>query len=321
MKRRSVLLGALLISSATWVAAQTAWPARPITLIVPYPPGGGIDITSRDIAKGLSALWGQPVVVENKPGAGETIAANATVKAAPDGYTLLIASDAITVAPFMQSKLPYDTLADLQPITLIGSLPMMLVTTPSFKVKTLAEFVAAAKAKPGMIDYASNGVGGAHHITMERFQRIAGVKLNHIPYKGGAPALLDVIGGRVPVMWVAVATALSQVRSGTLVPVAVGSLERLPLLPQVPTFSESGFPGFEAVAWMGVMGPAKMPGSLVQKIQTDLQKITQNADYHNRQTANGNEVRASTSDEFVKRFLADYNRNKEMSARGEIPRE
>ncbi len=321
MKRRSVLLGALLISSATWVAAQTAWPTRPITLIVPYPPGGAVDIIGRDLAKGLSALWGQSVVVENKPGGGETIGANATAKAAPDGYTLLIVGSAITIAPFMQSKLPYDTLADLQPIAQIGNIPFILVTTPSFKVKTLAEFVAAAKAKPGMIDYASNGVGGAVHMAMERFQRAAGIKLNHIPYKGSGPAALDVIGGRVPAMWGGVASLQSQVRSGMLVPVAVGSLERSPLLPQVPTVSESGFPGFEAATWIGVVGPAKMPGSLVQKIQTDLQKITQNAAYRERQTAVGNEALSSTSDEFAKRIRDEYNHNKALFASGEIPRE
>ncbi len=319
--RRLILLAALACA-ATPASTQGSFPNRPVKLIATSPPSGAVDITGRDIAQGLSALWGQTVVVENKSGAGGVIAANATAKAAPDGYTLLISTDGITVAPFLQSNLPYDTLADLLPIALVGSVGMVLVTTPSFNVKTLAEFVAAAKAKPGMIDYASNGIGVSPHIAMERFQRIAGIKLNHIPYKGSAPALLDVIGGRVPIMWTAVSAILPHVQSGKLVPVAFGGLERSPLLPQVPTVSESGFPGFEATTWIGVLGPAKMPEALVQKIQADLQKVTQNAAYRERQAAHGNAVHTtSTSDEFAKRFLADYNRNKALLASGEIRRE
>lgn len=317
----AILLAALTCATTT-AFAQGSYPNRPVKLIVAFTPGGTVDATGRDLAKGLSALWGQPVVVENKPGAGGVIAADATAKAAPDGYTLFLATSGIaTVVPFMQDKLPYDTLTDLKPIALIGSFPLILVTTPSFKVKTLAEFVAVAKAKPGMIDYASNGVGVSPHMAMERFQRTTGTKLKHIPYKGSAPAMQDVLGGRVPVMWAAVGTVLSQVQSGQLVPVAVGSLERSPLLPQVPTVSESGFPGFDAAEWFGVMGPANMPEALVQKIQDDLQKVTQSAAYREQQAARGSEVRASTSSEFVKRIHAEYNRNKVLFASGEIPRE
>ncbi len=319
--RRLILLAALACA-ATPASAQGSYPNRPVKLISTSPPGGAVDITGRDIAQGLSALWGQPVVVDIKSGAGGVIAANATAMAAPDGYTLLISTDGITVAPFLQSKLPYDTLADLLPIAQIGGVGMILITAPSFNVKTLAEFVAAAKAKPGMINYASNGIGIVPHMAMERFQRIAGIKLNHIPYKGSAPALLDVIAGRVPIMWTAISAILPHVQSGKLVPVAVGSLERSPLLPQVPTVSESGFPGFEVTSWIGLLGPAKMPEALVQKIQADLQKVTQNAAYRERHKAHGNEVHtASTSDEFAKRFLADYNRNKALFASGEIRRE
>jgi tripartite-type tricarboxylate transporter receptor subunit TctC len=267
-------------------------------------------------------MWGQQVVVENKPGAGGVIAADATAKAAPDGYTLFLATGGIaTVVPFIQKNLPYDPQNDIKPIALVGNFPLILVATPASKYRTVAEIVAAAKAKPGTIDYASNGVGVSPHMAMELFQRTAGVKLNHIPYKGSGPAMQDMLGGRVPVMWAAVSSTMAQVQSGKLVPVAVGSLERSPLLPNVPTVAESGYPGFEAAEWIGVMGPAKMPEALVRKIQADLQKVTQSAAYREQQTARGNEARFSTSEEFAKRISAEYNRNKAMFASGEIPRE
>jgi tripartite-type tricarboxylate transporter receptor subunit TctC len=318
----AAILLATLACATTLASAQGSYPNRPVKLIVAFPPGGAVDTIGRDLAKGLSAVWGQPVVVENKPGAAGVIAADAAAKAAPDGYTLFLATDGIAVVvPFMQNKLPYDTLTDLKPVALVGSIPLILVAAPSFKVNSLTEFVAAAKAKPGTIDYASNGVGVSPHMAMELFQRTAGIKLKHIPYKGSGPAMQDMLGGRVPVMWAAVSSTLSQVQSGKLVPIAVGSLERSPLLPQVPTVSESGFPGFEAATWIGVMGPAKLPDALARKIQTDLQKITQNAAYREQQAAKGNEVRASTSEEFANRIRAEYNRNKALFASGEIPRE
>jgi tripartite-type tricarboxylate transporter receptor subunit TctC len=316
------ILLAVLACVTTPVSAQDSYPNRPVKLIVAFPPGGAVDGIGREVAKDLSLLWGQPVVVENKPGAGGVIAADTTAKAAPDGYTLFLATGGIaTVVPFIQNKLPYDPLADIKPIALIGSFPLILVTTPSFNTKNLAEFVAAAKAKPGMIHYASNGVGVSPHMAMELFQRTAGIKLNHIPYKGSGPAMQDMLGGRVPVMWAAVSSALPHIQSGKLIPLVVGSLERLSLLPQVPTVSESGFPGFEAAEWIGMMGPGNMPEALVRKIQTDLQKVTSNAAYREQQVARGNQVRASTTDEFAKRIRAEYNRNKELFASGEIRRE
>jgi tripartite-type tricarboxylate transporter receptor subunit TctC len=185
----------------------------------------------------------------------------------------------------------------------------------------LAEFVAVAKAKPDTIDYASNGVGVSPHMVMERFQRTAGIKLRHIPYKGSQFAMQDILGGRVPVMWVAVSPSLSLIQSGKLIPVAVGSLERSPLLPQVPTISESGFPGFEASSWIGMLGPANMPEALVKKIQTDLKKVTQNAAYGEQQAAKGNVAHGSTSEEFAQRIRADYNHNKALFASGVITRQ
>ncbi len=319
--RRLILLTSLACLT-TSVFAQGSFPSRPVRLVVALPPGGAVDGIAREIAKGLQDLWGQPVIVENKPGASGVIAADATAKAAPDGHTLFLTTDGIiTVVPFLQEKMPYDTLNDLKPIALVGSFPLMLVTHPSSGFKTVADLIAAAKAKPGSVDYASNGVGISPHMAMERFQRVANIKLNHIPYKGSAPALQDMLGGRVPIMWAAVLPSLPHVQSGKLLPLAMGSVERLPQLPQVPTLAELGYPGFEAATWIGVVGPAKMPDAVVQKIAADLHKVTQNAAYRERQTAMGNEVRSSTSAEFAKRIATEYDRNKALFASGSIARE
>lgn len=317
-----VMLLAAMACATTPVSAQDSYPSRPVKLIVAFPPGGAVDAIGRDVAKDLSVLWRQPVVVENKPGAGGVIAADATAKAAPDGYTLFLATGGInTVVPFLQSKLPYDPLTDIKPIALVGSFPLVLVTSPSFKTKNLAEFIVAAKAKPGAISYASNGVGLSPHMAMELFQRTAGIRLNHIPYKGSGPAMQDMLGGRVPVMWAAVSSALPHLQSGKLIALAVSSLERLPLLPQVPTVSESGFPGFKAAEWIGILGPGNIPAALVQKIHGDLQKVTNTAAYREQQSARGNQVLASTTEEFTKRIRGEYHRNKELFESGEIRRE
>ena len=311
-----------LVCVTTSAFAQGSFPSRPVRLVVALPPGGAVDGIGRDLAKGLQDLWGQPVIVENKPGASGVIAADTTAKAAPDGHTLFLATDGIVVVvPFLQEKMPYDTLNDLKPIALVGSIPLMLVAHPSSGFKTVADLIAAAKAKPGSIDYASNGVGVAPHMAMELFQRAANIKLNHIPYKGSAAAFQDILGGRVPIMWAAVSVSLPHVQSGKLVPLAMGSVERSPQLLQVPTLAEQGYPGFEAATWIGVLGPAKMPDALVQKIAADLRKVNQNAAYRERQTAVGNEVRGSTSAEFAKRIATEYDRNKALFASGSIARE
>lgn len=298
------------------------WPKKPVRLVVAFAPGGAVDTIGRDIAKELSVLWGQPILIDNKLGAGGVIAADAVAKAAPDGYTLFLATDGINVVvPFMQSKLPYDTLSDLRPIALIGTIPLILVATEDLKIKNITEFIAKAKNKPGMIDYASNGIGVSPHMAMELFQRTAGIKLNHIPYKGSGLALQDMLGGRIPIMWSSVSSTLVHIKSGKLIPIAMGSLERTPLLPHVPTVSEAGFPGFEAATWVGVMGPSKMPAALTQKIQADLQKVTTSSSYRKEQADKGNEVRSSTSDEFAERIRMEYSRNRALFESGVISRE
>lgn len=308
------------ITNAAWAQAQGQmqgqpnYPTRPVRLVVAFPPGGATDVIGRDLAKGLSEIWGQPVIVDNKPGAGGLLAAESVARAAPDGYTLFLASDgAIVGVPFMVDKLPYDPLTDLKPVGLVGAIPLVLIANPTLKVNTLADFVAAAKAKPGAIDYASGGIGASHHLSMEMLQRAAGIKLNHVVYKGGAPAMQDVMAGHVPIMWSATSTALTQIKNGKLMALAMGSSERSPQLPNVPTLAELGY-NFEAGNWVGVMGPAGLPAGLTEKLQNDIAKVVATPAYKNSLISQGNEARTSTAADFSSRIQREYARNKTIFA-------
>ncbi|RYF34625.1 MAG: hypothetical protein EOO21_04650, partial [Comamonadaceae bacterium] len=214
--------------------------------------------------------------------------------------------------PLFQEKMPYDTLKDLMPVGIVGMFPYMFFANSSLKVKTMQDVVAVAKARPGTIDYATNGIGGTHHLLWERLQRIAGIKLNHIPYKSASPALQDVLAGRVPLMLVGVSTAYAYIKDNKLVPLAVGSLERSPLLPDVPTVAESGFPKFEAIAWTGVLAPKGTPPAIVDKISADLAKVTQSKAYRDALLQRGSEARTSTPKEMGDRMVAETDNNREM---------
>lgn len=318
VRMRSLLLCCLVLASTLTgpaALAQSGYPSRPVKLIVAFPPGGATDLIGREVAKGLQEIWGQSVIVDNKPGAAGMIAAEATTRAAPDGLTLMLATDgAMVVIPFLQEKVPYNALTDLKPIAMVAGIPLILVASPGLGVKTFGEFLAAAKANTKGIDYASSGMGGSHHMSMELLQRTTGIKLNQIAYKGGAPAMQDVLAGHVPVMWSAVSTALPHIQSGKLVPLAIGSLERSPALPNVPTVAELGYPGFEAGNWVGVVAPAGVPDATVQKIERDLQTVVRAAAYRERIISHGSEVRFSNSEQFTARVQADYVRNKAIIA-------
>jgi tripartite-type tricarboxylate transporter receptor subunit TctC len=315
--RRAVLSLAACAAALGLPAAQAAdppFPGRPVRLIVAQPPGATHDLIGRDIASGLQQIWGQPVIVENRAGASGVIGAETAARAAPDGHTLFLASDSTTVVlPFVMKKMSYNPLADFTPIGLVGGISLVLVAHPSLKVKTLSEFIAMAKAAPRPIDYASGGVGAAHHMAMELLQRTAGIKLNHIPYKGGAPALQDVLAGHVPVTWAGLANAMPLVDAGKLVALAIGSAERSPVYPNVPTVAELGYPGYDSDVWFGVMAPAGLPQHLVQKIHADLNTVVNSAAYRDRVLKSGNRVLSSSSpEEFSKRIQSEYARNKVM---------
>jgi len=310
-------------SVAPAALAQTgSYPNQPVKILVGFSPGGPADLITREVAKGLQELWGQNVVVENKPGAASQIAAVAAVRAAPDGYTLFLGSDTtVVVLPFLREKLGYNPLTDLAPIAMVGTIPTVLVASPLAKMKSYAEFVAAAKANPGKINYASNGVGAGLHIAMERLQRVAGISLNHIPYKGGAPALVDMFAGIIPVMWDTVPSSLPHIQSGKLIPLAVGGLRRVPQLPQVPTIIELGHPGFDVDVWAGIMGPGGLPAGVVQKVQDDIQKLMRTRAFVDRLLARGFGVHYAGAADFAARIRADYARNQALFAELGIKKE
>jgi hypothetical protein len=289
------------------------FPDHPVKLIIPYGPGGAVDITARILAQDLSKLWGQQVLVDNKPGAAGMIAANAVAKSAPDGYTLLITDDGVLVSmPQFQKNMPYNTLTDLMPIGIVCMFPYLIVANPKSKIKNLSELVSAAKANPNSIDYATNGIGSTHHLTWESFQRTANIKLNHIPYKGAAAALQDVMAGQVSLMFVAISTALPFIKDGKLIPIAVGSLDRLAVIPDVPTIAESGYPGFEAIAWQGVLAPKGTPPKLIEKISGDLKKVTQGADYKEALLLRGTESRTSTPEVMAQRLKMENEKTRSL---------
>ncbi|MFN0303375.1 MAG: Bug family tripartite tricarboxylate transporter substrate binding protein [Burkholderiales bacterium] len=312
---RRVIPAALLALGLCAVASigaaqQRNFPEHGVRVVVPYAPSGAVDIAARLLAKELAELWGQPVVVDNRPGAAGVIAADLVAKSAPDGYMLLLADDGLlTTVPLFNDKMPYDTLNDLVSIALVGMFPHVVITSASLKVKSMAELVAAAQAKPGMINYATNGIGGTHHLTWERLQRAANIKLNHVPYKGAAPALQDVLAGHVPMMLAAVATAFPYIKDGRLVPIATGGPTRAPLLPELPTLIESGFPGFEVVSWMGVLAAKGTPPALVERISRDLGKVTQSEAYQSGLAQRGTEARTSTPQVLAERIREELKRN------------
>ncbi len=276
---RRILLKAGLAACALALSATAgaqAFPDKPIHMIVPFTPAGSTSILARLLAQYLSPLYNQPVIVENKPGAGAHLGAEFVAKAPPDGYTLLLGTIGIHAAHALYAKLPYDPTKDLQPILVAVDLPLALVVNPAFPAKTVQDFVAMAKAKPGEINFGSAGSGSSTHMTGELFQLVAGVKLTHIPYKGSMPAVQDVMGGQTQAMFEQLPTILPQITSGRLRPLGVTGKNRAPALPNVPTIAESGVPGYESTAWFTVATSAKVPGPVVQKLNAGLNTVLSN---------------------------------------------
>ena len=274
MLGRAVLaaLAALLVAVGP-VSAGDKWPDRPIKLVVPYPPGGISDALGRHVARLLEKDLGQPVVVENKGGAGSNIGSDVVAKSAPDGYTLLLGSSANAVNMSLYRRMSYDTQRDFVPVTLLAEVPNVLVVNPSFPAKTVAELIAAAKPKPDELAYASAGSGSPAHLAAEQFNRLAGIRLRHIPYKGAGPAITDVIAGHVPMMFTNVAAVQGGIESGRLRMLATGSRARLPGYPGVPTIAEAGVPGYEASAWYGLLAPAGTPAPILARLQDALAAV------------------------------------------------
>lgn len=275
---KSVWLAATAMLLAGSAAAQ-AFPDKPIKLIVPYAPGGGTDISARAIAKHVSEGLKQPVVIENRPGAGTTLGTAAVAKAPADGYTLIYGSVTHTIAPALYGdRLQYDAVKDFTPITQIATFPFVVVARPSLNVSTVKELVAAAKAKPGKLNYASVGNGTGTHLSGEMFKQLSGADIVHVPYNGSGPALVALLGGQVDIAISDTPPAMQHIKAGTLRPLAVTTAKRASALADVPTLAEAGVPGFEFTSWWGVIGPAGIPAPVVKRLNEEFAKALQQPD-------------------------------------------
>ena len=293
--RRLAALAALLFAAATW--AQT-YPAKTITIIVPFTPGSATDVAARLVGERLNAAWGQPVIVDNRPGAGGTIGIAQTARAEPDGYTLAVVSTGHVVNWVLYKDLPYDTLKDLAGVAPIASLPSVLVVAPSLGVKNVKELVALAKAKPGALNYGTAGVGSAAHINSEKFNHAAGIKAVHIPLKGTPPILAETMAGRVHFAWVPSLGSMGLLKDGKLVALAVSTPRRVAALPEVPTIAEAGYPGGEFNFWVGMLAPAKTPREVIAKVNAEVNKALKLPEVIDRLAKLGAEPMSMTPAEF-----------------------
>jgi tripartite-type tricarboxylate transporter receptor subunit TctC len=274
------------------------YPTKPIRIIVPYPPGGFNDTLARTLGQKLTEKWGQPVIVDNRPGGGTTIGTNLAATAVPDGYTLLIVSFAFAVNPALYASLPYDTGKDFTPIVLAATTPNLLVVNPGLPVKSVKQLVAFAKSKPGKLNYASAGNGSSNHLSMELFKSLTGVDIVHIPYKGSAPAVIDLIGGQVDLMFDNVPNVLQQVKAGKLRAIAVSSKERSPFVKEVPTVVESGVSGFDVSVWFGVVAPTGTSQPVIAKLNAEISRILKLAEIGQAFNNQGVEPAGGTPGEF-----------------------
>ena len=273
----------LMLGFAAPVHAQSDYPSKPIRIIVQFTPGTSTDIIGRLVAQKLSDAWGQPAIVDNRPGAGAVIGTEAAAKSAADGYTLVMAvSSAFGINPGLVPNLPYDVMRDFALITNVVLTPQTLIVPANSPARTVKELVALAKAKPGSLNYGSLGSGSTSHLTMELFRSTASIDITHVPYKGSPPAYTDLFSGNIQLMFDAVPAVIPHAKSGKLRALAVGSSMRSPFLPEVPTIAESGYPGFEAVGWIGLAAPAKTPDAVLNKINTEVVKILATQDMKDR---------------------------------------
>jgi len=299
---------AVLLALATSATFAQPYPTRAVRVIVPATPGGGVDIIARALAQRLSENWGQPVVVENRPGATGVIGMEAVARAAPDGYTLVVCTNAmLTISPYLYSNAGYDPVRDLAPVTLAASSPFLLVVHPSLPVHGVKELIAFARAHPGEINYSSSGNGSATHMAAVLFDHMAGVKMVHVPYKGSSPAITDLLAGQIQMRFSALVPILPHVRAGKLRALAVTGARRFAQMPDVPTVMET-VPGYTSDIWYGVLAPAATPTPLLDRLHADVTRHLQSQDFKSRLEADGSEAVASTRSEFAAVIQADVQR-------------
>jgi len=273
--------------AATNVAAQDAYPSKPIRLVVPSAPGGGTDFTARTLGQRLSEAVGQTVIVDNRAGAAGNIGVEIVAKASPDGYTLVMPITSFPINPHLYAKLPFDTVRDFAPVVLASSAPLFLVINPAVPAKSVGELIALAKAKPGQLNYANSGNGTTAHLAGELFKKMAGVNMISVPYKGGGPAVVDLIAGQVQVYFSTIPAANAQVQAGRLRGLAVTATKRVALIPDVPTVAETGLPGFEVVGWFGIFAPAATPKPIIARLNTELNTVLRSPETQKRFSGEG----------------------------------
>ena len=292
--------------AATCAHAADSFPSRPLRLIVPFPPGGGTDIIARMVSQRLNDAFGMQVVVDNRGGASGIIGTELAVRANPDGHTLLIGSvSTICINASLYKKLPFDTVKDLAPVSLVASTPSMLVVGNTIAAKSVKELIALAKAKPGQLHYASPGSGSSAHLGGELFKQAAGIDIQHVPYKGTGPAVTDLVSGQVAMFITNMPSVLPMVKANRLRALAVTSLQRSALLPDLPTVAESGIPGFEVIVWYGVLAPAATPKPIISRVNQEVRKMSGMQDVKERLSVQGAEAVSSTPEEFAKRIRDD----------------
>jgi len=280
------------------VAAQQAYPARPIRIVVPFPPGGAVTPLGHIIGPKLTERWGQAVIIDNRPGGSTVIGADFVAKSAPDGYTIMLMSGTHILTPLLLPT-PYDAIKDFAAIATIDSIDTLLAIHPSLPAHNLREFIALAKSKPGQLNYASSGMGSPNHLSAAMFESMAGVKMQHVPYKGGGPAVTDLVSGQVQLFFNSPSSLLPYVKSGKLRGIAIARTTRLPALPQVPTFIESGLPGFGMKSWHGVLAPAGTPKAIINKLSTEIARILTLPDTIEKLAGQGGEPFISTPEQFA----------------------
>jgi tripartite-type tricarboxylate transporter receptor subunit TctC len=310
MPRSLFLLPTVLALACAAVGAQPAgYPTRPVTLVVPFPPGGGTDTGARLIAQKLSQRWGQQVVVENKGGAAGQIGADMVAKAKPDGYTILMGNIGTqAINPSLYKKLPYDPDTAFAPIALVAELPLAMMVNPGVAAKTPQEFVALARSQPGKLSYSSSGAGGAPHLAAEMFKLATNTFIVHVPYRGGGPAVSDLLAGHVQLSFMTVLEASGQIKAGKLRALAVTSDKRVPALPDVPALAESAVPGFNSISWIGLLAPAGTPKDIVEKIAADVREVVASDEVKSRLIELGGVPRTNTPAQFAEMIAADRKR-------------
>jgi tripartite-type tricarboxylate transporter receptor subunit TctC len=304
----ATLTGAVLLACSGTALAQDAWPNKPVRLVVPFAPGGSTDVVARMVGQRLSALWSQPVVVENRAGAGGNVGADAVAKSAGDGYTLLMASGSVTINPALYKKMPFDTQKDLLPITNVAQGPMLVVVQDGATYKTLKDLITAAKARPGAINFASAGVGSQVHLAAENFADAAGIDIQHVPYKGEALGYNDLIAGQVQMMVGNFAAASALLAPNRLRALAVTSKQRMPQMPELPTAHEAGLPNFENIGWFGLFAPAGTPAAVIQKVQRDVAQVMGETEIKARLYVQGMSPVVNSTADFTKQIDQELGR-------------